>query len=424
MCGIAGFIGYSKDSEATYELATNLFEQIESRGTDAAGFWGTQKRDGKILYHKEPVKASEFIKGDMWDRISHMDPDLFLMHARGASTGVGAPAVNKNNHPFVSSCHSIGLIHNGRIPDAEYKALKRKYQVDTGCDSEILLRIFEQGIHNAEKLDDLPSEDKDVAVRLNGIRGIWSQIVRGHMAVGIGERLDKGERRLWLFRNMYRPIWLADLRANLGQVWFFSTPEIWQDAVYSCSSKFYKHIQKVKLIELPTEQIWVLTITPEKNVVGDGMIMKFDVCPEGMSSFEYDGEPLAIPRKSIVSEVITKLDEDGDVVTKKSYTTYTKTETKPEVKTEKKAENTLKLAESSFESENIMELDEYSTSISIQNVVMECQRINQLVGRIETTCENAMMEQSMSASNYADVMSSLEQTAIDLQGTLKLIEGR
>jgi predicted glutamine amidotransferase len=75
--------------------------------------------------------------------LEHIELDMLLVHARGASHGVGSPDDNKNNHPFVSNCKTVGLVHNGRIPDNEYRSLIKKYQVESSCDSELFLRIFE-----------------------------------------------------------------------------------------------------------------------------------------------------------------------------------------------------------------------------------------------------------------------------------------
>jgi len=120
MCGIAGYIGESKNPDVSFELLTSIFALSEVRGTDAAGFWGAQKDGGKIMYHKQPDKSSEFVKNQVWKAIRHLNPNLIICHARGASIGVGAPSINRNNHPFVTHDKCVGLVHNGRIPEPEY----------------------------------------------------------------------------------------------------------------------------------------------------------------------------------------------------------------------------------------------------------------------------------------------------------------
>jgi hypothetical protein len=133
------------------------------------------------------------------------------------------------------------------------------------------------------------------------------------MAVGIGERLTEGHRRLWLFRNKFRSIWIVDMRRYLGQIFFCSTPEIWQSAAQSCREVRTFIRKKIKLIELPPEEIWVMECSDQKPVVENAQVRKFDVFPQGYHTFEYTGSPIGIPKNKPVAEVYTKLDED-DVV--------------------------------------------------------------------------------------------------------------
>lgn len=173
---------------------------------------------------------------------------MMLVHARAASKGVGEPECNENNHPFVNHDRSVGLVHNGRIEDYEYNALKIKYEVHSDCDSEILLRIFENyWRHPGEWIGKYDN-------RLAGISDIFSLINDGHMAVAIGERRDNNNL-LWLFRNRHRPLWVVDMRELLGQVFFVSEPRIWETAVRACGG-FRNISQTQKLIELPVEEVW------------------------------------------------------------------------------------------------------------------------------------------------------------------------
>lgn len=219
----------------TFQLISNLLEKSENRGVDASGFWGI---DGtRIFYHKEPIKASQFVRTEAWQNLSKYQPHLLLTHARGASKGVGGPHLNWNNHPFVNDPKTIGLVHNGRIEDFEYQALKQQYEVRSACDSEILLRMFENFYD-----------------RLLGIQNIFSLIHCGHMAVAVGEKNSEGDS-LFLFRNEHRPLWLVDLREYLGQVFFFSEPNIWKEATQTIKNIGYS----ARLIELPSYEIWAFT---------------------------------------------------------------------------------------------------------------------------------------------------------------------
>lgn len=231
MCGLAGFIGSSKKPFFSNLLISKLFEKSEKRGIDAAGFWATQSGEkGKIFYYKEPLNSSLFIKNQYWQEILTYNIDLVLVHARGASKGVGAPEFNENNHPFISNDKLTALIHNGRIEDKEYNILKARFKPISECDSEVLLRIYEVN---------------------KSIKDIFDLIQEGHMAVAIGERCSD-KRVLWIFRNEYRPLWVVDVKEDLNQIFFVSEPSIWFESIEEC--KFRP--KKQKLLEVPTEEIW------------------------------------------------------------------------------------------------------------------------------------------------------------------------
>lgn len=142
--------------------------------------------------------------------VEYFNPYLFLGHARAATQG--NPKENKNNQPFVSENKKICLVHNGRVDD--YEKLKSRYKLESDCDSEILLRIFE----STQSIADLIT-------------------LQGPSAGAIASADDKS---LWLFRNEDRPLWLIDLREALGQIFFCSTLDIWlQTRQANLSEKIY-----------------------------------------------------------------------------------------------------------------------------------------------------------------------------------------
>lgn len=319
MCGIAGLIGRSKNKDVSYQLLSRLFANCESRGRDAAGYYGTEINDGKVLFHKEPGKSSEFVKKDMWKSVAKVNFDLMIVHARGTSTGVGGASTNKNNHPFVTSDRSIGLIHNGRIPDSEYDVLKKQWEIFSRCDSEILLRILESGeLYTHADLDELfPGLDTEIATRLIGIRDIWKLANKAHMAVAVAERIQQeNERRLWLFHNKHRPLWLADMRSTIGQIFFVSTPEIWQNSVLQTPSIRRYLNNHIKLIEMPTEEIWMMSIDQNNGTVSDDSLLKFEVCSTGAyKEWKPDEKKkIELPKGDPVADVLTLLDEEEDVI--------------------------------------------------------------------------------------------------------------
>ena len=295
MCGIAGFIGSSKNPHITYELITTLFEKTESRGEDASGFWGANKDN--IIYHKEPLKSSRFVLKDAWKNLERFNPNLLLIHARAASVGFGVPIINKNNHPFTSSDKTIGLIHNGRIAEPDYRALKKKYEVFSDCDSEMYLRIFES------------QDDK-----ISSLKTLWSVLGRSQMAVAIGEKIND-ERKLWFFRNRWRSLWLADLRQNLGQIFFFSTPDIWEEAVWFCDEA-RSYLKRTKMIELPPEEIWQFTYSQNEFKRS-----YFEVKASGnFKPWAFDGQLVKIQKKEPVCKIVTILNDDEDLPDRKKNT--------------------------------------------------------------------------------------------------------
>jgi len=238
ICGIAGVIGSSKDPELSFEIISNVFRELEVRGVDAAGFWGANEAN-EITCYKEPIRSSELVRKKVWKDLIPFNPNLLLLHARQAS--IGEPRKNVNNHPFTNYDQTLCLIHNGRIP--EFNILKKTFHVTSECDSEVLLRIIEAC--EDQKLEEL---DADIANRTLGIGDVFSLINHGHMAVALGE-IRFRDRRLWLFRNCHRSLYLIDLQDYLGQTFFCSTAGIWEEATSSL-------VSRQRIIDIPTNEIW------------------------------------------------------------------------------------------------------------------------------------------------------------------------
>lgn len=292
MCGIAGFIGNSKEPDLSYSLISSLFVQAESRGIDASGFWAVTSNH-QIIYHKEPTKSSDFVGQSVWQEVDH-DCSIMLVHARGASVGVGSSLFNANNHPFVSTDQKIALVHNGRIPDEEYHPLYGSYDLESTCDSEVLLKLFESG-----------EGSSNILKKLSGIQNIWRHVVDGHMAVAIGE-FGK-TKKLWLFRNEHRTMWSVDLREQLGQIFFFSSDDMWTNSVFG-SNLLYKHFRKANIHLLATEEIKLMELKKS------GKIAKktFKVQKGVKKQKQYDEEKV---QSLIISNLIKeKIDQDCSMI--------------------------------------------------------------------------------------------------------------
>jgi len=433
MCGICGVIGESVDSVVSFELLTRLFENTEQRGEDAAGYWGTQKGiDGSIIYHKEPGKSTDFVKRKIWRKIAKFNPNLMLLHCRAASPGGGLPSINKNNHPFVNSDATVGLIHNGKVPDPEYKALAQRYELRSKCDSEILLRIFEDGKRRDEaslKID-FPDWDSSLSVKLAAIRDIWSYMSQGAMAVAIGERLNNGTRRLWFFRNKYRSLWLADLRQTLGQVFFFSTPKIWHDAICDCNT-VDQYLDNVKIIEVPSEEIWIMQINEESPILTDNNLLKFKVAASQVAMpWKLNGESFKIINKKSIVNIITKLDKEDNIIDSEPPVVQNWQSTQAHQSLPIPAYNAAAKYANPSELDDPIELDDDDSNLfydvgdseaAVGKLEEACKKISQLIDDVETSGSNKLMEGSLSPSNFIELTTQLEQIALDIQGTLQII---
>lgn len=410
MCGIAGYIGQSKRPKLTFELITNLFDYLELRGTDASGVWGTEPgENGRVIYHKEPIRSSDFIKKNFWLKLRKVRTDMLLVHARATSRGGGSASCNTNNHPFVSQDKRIGMVHNGTIEEADF--LKNKYELVSETDSECLLRIFEHGMDCDQNIfDEVPIE---VSSRLNGIKDIWSYISTGAMAVALGERFNDDKRSLFLFRNEKRPLWLADLRDVLGQIFFFSSPDIWYRAVASSSNLKKQCWGSQKLIELPSHQVWHFTIDNNNKMATEQNIHKFklDTTPSDLE-FTEDDFKLLKPCKFDL-KILTNLKEDEEIRSIEA----TKIAPCDPVASIDHDEKLWEKPSYDFVDEPL-----WGTGLDRNDHEELCKKISKLANDINATTQNMTMEGSINDHDYSELLDSLEQTKCDLEGTLQILK--
>jgi glucosamine 6-phosphate synthetase-like amidotransferase/phosphosugar isomerase protein len=400
MCGISGYIGLSKDPKLTYSLATSLFNHLETRGIDAAGVWGVESGStGSILYHKEPGKSSEFIETDFWKNVERYNPDLLLMHARATSPGVGHAAINKNNHPFVTENKEIGLIHNGNIYEFEF--LKNRYEIKSDTDSEVLLRIIES------------SKEVDGDQIIEGLKNIWSVVARGHMAIATGQRVGRG-RRLYLTRNDKRPLWMADLTDVLGQMFFFSSAEIW----YAAARDMPKHrnlLTSQKLTEIPIQEIWHFETTAAQPRMSPKQCKRFRVkinefqpLPQGVSE--------KIPAVEVKVPVVTAMDSHDNPLSIP----------KPKVHKPKKVEPVRSLVQPPYSTyppkKPVCGGDDCFLQSDTSQVDALLTHMEQIIDNIRTTVHNNVLGGMVTQDIYEEILDMLQQTSHDLEGTEAIID--
>jgi hypothetical protein len=389
---------------------------LETRGFDASGVWGTESgKNGRVIYHKEPIRSSQFIQGDFWQKLKKVKTNMMLVHARWKSKGGGIAETNANNHPFVSTDRRIGMVHNGTLN--EFRYLKERYQLLSDTDSEVLLRMFEHG---------LDEEEDNFDSRLDGIKDIWSVISTGAMAVAFGERVDDDKRFLYLFRNSERPLWLADLRGLLGQVFFFSSPNIWYQAVSDSPNLKKLCSGPQNLIELPTEQIWGMWLDAEHPMMAaKEQVQRYDVETTDVGKKWDAGHVRPVKKPKIVLSVLSQLDDDENVLGDKPNK-------KPKAQRagygvcgwcpDDTPDETKGSEEDTVDDFSNLTIFEPPANGHWRHEEI-CKQIVDLVNSIETATNNCAIEGSCSETNYQEVLESLEQTRVDLDGTLRLVEG-
>lgn len=261
-----------------------------------------------MIYHKAPIKSSEFVQIPIWQKVQNLNPNLLLIHARKTSPGIGHAKYNDNNHPFVSEDRRIGVIHNGKIHEASF--LEYKYETQTDCDSEIILRMYENSLNEPSlKIENVPSYMQE---RLHGISELWSVLNQGSCASMIGELHVDGSRTVMLFRNEKRPLWIADLRETLGQIFFCSETEIWHTAIASCGH--LKEIGSQKLAELPINEVWGLKIDEKNPIVTKENFHRVSMKIDRSVSYDWSAgnEKKPIQAKKMELSIITDLDKTGN----------------------------------------------------------------------------------------------------------------
>ena len=466
MCGIAGFIGVSKNPQITHQIATKLFEHLEVRGKDAAGFWGSEPGDeGAVVFHKEPGTPSKLIKQDIWAKTTaKMNLDLMVMHSRSASAG-SVPTKNKNNHPFTSHDRSIALVHNGKLP--EHHDLRKFYETHSDTDSEVLLRIFEWAAVSTteeEAQATFPGIDWITASKVMGLKKIFASIKEGYMAAAVAERLqENGGRNLWLFRNQHRPLHIIDVRDRLGQIFFCSTDEIWRKALGEIGEA-RRFIGRRWIVEVEKDEIWQFATNNDAPVVEDLNCKKFDVTRSNVwRVVEEIKSPLPVIKAQAPFSIISILNENEELTEAEAPRIAHKKRPKPArsvwypirphgeethnfgilenstgTKHDTLADFDIKpsgylddddddvinrdaeIDEPTYREPSFNEFNQDSFDVAALDRI--CNDIERLGRDIRTTVENKLMEGSMTQNDFQDIIDQLESNKLELEGTLTIAE--
>ncbi len=412
MCGILGYIGKPVDHKATFDLTNALMVKTEVRGIDATGFWSCVNDKDKIIYHKEPVKSSEFVGREIWKSTAKQKIDLMLGHCRYTSSGSGNEKVNKNNHPHVSQDFRVALIHNGKVP--EYSWLRKNYPVKTDCDSEVLLRIFESGEDFREQQEFLKSQlqkaNNSIAhlYRIYGIKKIFAEASYGAMAVAVGEHLDDG-RALWLFHNEQRPLCLIDLRETMGQFFFCSTQELFRAAVDEAKIPNRLIPMNQGVIKLPADSVYYFRMNKTGQIDWERIKVNKEKKYGYWENQEEDPDPPKNERLIRAPvDVITRLNSKEEVIEE--------TKVKSGIFCENGQINTTN-AKNYFRSVYYDEVAEDTSSVEAL-----CEKGIQLLRQIATNASNSINEGNMWVYEANQIADSLNDIVNDIENTKNLIK--
>jgi predicted glutamine amidotransferase len=194
VCGVAGFVRTGENTVSTWPAVKRTFEEIQSRGRDAAGF--ASLTDEGVWLDKAPVPSRSFVKRPVVKKYFTVG-EMTIFHARYATHG--NPKNNKTNHPFWTEDGRYVLVHNGVIKDNP-----ESISMPNGVDSEIALgMIAKHGIVEA-------------AERMSS----WKKSTYTILVI------DTHESALYAFRNAGRPLVFANMYETLGGYLLASTKEI------------------------------------------------------------------------------------------------------------------------------------------------------------------------------------------------------
>lgn len=230
MCGIFGFVSPRIERPGEfYHFATRLFVESQSRGTDASGFAALS--GGNLVTDKRPYAAEYFTKlSRPWRELRGSRRVNLIGHTRAATCG--SPHNNNNNHPFHGP--RFVMAHNGWIGSHSTIAKYNGINLQTECDSEIILHFLEKGRTVEDGIIQVFNNLDDVGV----------------MAVCV---LDKATGNVHLFRNTSSPCVAMRFR-RWNAIVFASTPRIIVDAAANIIDEWgsiYDHAELLFGNEIP-----------------------------------------------------------------------------------------------------------------------------------------------------------------------------
>ena len=150
MCGIAGLVAKKPLTADQFSKFLKVWSMQELRGTDASGII-VYFDDGRILFSKMPIPASEHAKTIAKLTLPYGKITMILAHARAATEGT--PFNNENNHPLYHYVNGklVSLVHNGiiyapheRVRAVDSDALFYYIRKNNRFDDETMIQTFSE----------------------------------------------------------------------------------------------------------------------------------------------------------------------------------------------------------------------------------------------------------------------------------------
>ncbi len=159
MCGICGIMKSDGIEAEHVDIFNNIFEQSESRGSDAFGFYSHPK---ETLF-KQKGKVTDFLKKHRINKLVEGNK-VIVGHTRATTTGTEKN--NQNNHPF--STKDFVMAHNGMIWNHEY--FRDQFKTDIETDSIMILKLIQEEYDKSKNIANAISK---MTEKLRGNYACW-----------------------------------------------------------------------------------------------------------------------------------------------------------------------------------------------------------------------------------------------------------
>ena len=171
---------------------------------------------------------------------------------------------------------------------------------------------------------------------------------------------------------------------------------------------------------MPIHQVWYLKVDKDNPHVVNDNFFKFEVEINPTTKKWKAGEKITILEYKADVSIITNLDEDDNVI-KKTCETEDCSDGIPLAHSLKSYKGYQKTRNEYDELKNYISVDNSEDWWGLEHDEV-CLRISDLIANIGVILTNALNERSLSPSQYQETINCLEQTKIDLEGTLRIFE--